>query len=71
MDLALTPPEERYDRLPPSGRPTITLADTLRLVTSLRPVGTHRPAVVARFAAFFTAAVAKAFLSPRRSRRPE
>jgi cholesterol oxidase len=66
LDLALTRPQERYDRLVPTGRATITLADALRLATTLRPVGTCSPAGVARFAAFFTAEVAKAFMTPNR-----
>lgn len=69
LDVALTRPSERYDRLLPTGRATITLVDSLRLASTLRPVGTHSPAVVARFAAFFTAEVAKAFITPDPSHR--
>jgi cholesterol oxidase len=69
LDLALTRPEERYDGLIPTGRATIAFRDALRLATTVRPVGTRYPVVLARFAAFFTTEVTKAFVLPRRSRR--
>lgn len=69
LDLALTLPQERYDRLLPRGRATISFADALRLVSTLRPAGTRNPAAVARFAVFFAAEVAKAFILPNPSRR--
>jgi cholesterol oxidase len=74
LDLALTRPHDRYDALMPTGRATIAFRDGLRLATTLRPVGTHSPAVLVRCAAFFGTEVAKAFLTPRssgrRKRRP-
>ena len=62
LDVALTQPQERYDGLLPTGRATIAFFDALRLATTLRPVGTRSPAVLARFVAFFTAEVAKALI---------
>jgi hypothetical protein len=43
----------------------------VKLVTTVRPVGTRNPALLLRFAGFFVVEVAKAFLqsAPRRNAR--
>jgi hypothetical protein len=69
LSLTLTRPQERYDGLMPTGRATIAFRDALRLATTLRPQGTRSPAVLVRFAAFFTTEVTKAFVSRRRLRQ--
>jgi cholesterol oxidase len=62
LDLSLTSPHQRYEGLTPTGRATIAARDVVKLLTTVRPVGTRNPALLIRFAGFFVVEVAKAFV---------
>ncbi|WBB70063.1 GMC family oxidoreductase [Micromonospora sp. WMMD812] len=68
LDVALTSPDDRYESLVPTGRLTISVADVVRLLASLRATettGRETTATVFRFVRFFTTEVARALLSRR------
>jgi cholesterol oxidase len=68
--VAITAPEDRYEGTVPTGKVTISPAETLRLLTHIRPTGTtggvEAARTVVRFAGFFTRQVARAYLTPSR-----
>ncbi|MDR7276688.1 GMC family oxidoreductase [Catenuloplanes atrovinosus] len=66
LAVAVVDPDDRYDAVTPTGRMTISVPEVARLLTSLRPTGSGGAGTIARFGAFFTGQVARAFLQPSR-----
>ncbi|MEU8239420.1 GMC family oxidoreductase [Actinoplanes missouriensis] len=72
MGVAVTPPDRRFDGTAPTGRATISLVNTVRLLGSVRPAGAPRRrkvTTVLTFGVFFARRVAAAYL--RTGRPPQ
>lgn len=69
MGVAITAPDQRYDATVPTGRVRIGVADTLRMLSSVRatgaPPGRTGAGTVLRFSTFFAGQVARAYLGRR------